>query len=57
VGLIAGCVTEIRHRARTLTVQRVNGAEHELHYDTLAVTAGAATRNFPSPASSNRRSA
>ncbi|MGP4051848.1 NAD(P)/FAD-dependent oxidoreductase [Streptomyces sp. 2A115] len=47
--LIAGSVTEIRHADRTVTVQPVNGAGHELHYDTLVVTAGAVTRTFPIP--------
>ena len=47
--LIAGSVTEIRHADRTLTIRPVNGAEHELRYDTLVVTAGAVTRTFPVP--------
>ncbi|MEU1185716.1 NAD(P)/FAD-dependent oxidoreductase [Streptomyces sp. NPDC005820] len=47
--LIAGSVTEIRHADRALTVRPVNGADHELRYDTLVVTAGAVTRTFPVP--------
>lgn len=47
--LIAGSVTEIRHAERTLTVRPVNGAEYDLGYDTLVVTAGAVTRTFPIP--------
>jgi NADH dehydrogenase len=47
--LIAGRVTEIRHNDRTVTVQPVNGAEYELDYDVLVVTAGAVTRTFSIP--------
>lgn len=45
--LIAGSVTEIRSAERTVTVRPVNGADHELRYDVLVVTAGAVTRTFP----------
>ncbi|MBW8793246.1 MAG: FAD-dependent oxidoreductase [Streptomyces sp.] len=47
--LIAGTVTSIRHADRTVTVRPVNGADYELRYDTLVVTAGAVTRTFPVP--------
>ncbi|MEU5314112.1 FAD-dependent oxidoreductase [Streptomyces sp. NPDC021562] len=47
--LIAGTVTSIRHADRTVTVRPVNGADYELPYDTLVVTAGAVTRTFPVP--------
>ncbi|MFI1034179.1 NAD(P)/FAD-dependent oxidoreductase [Streptomyces sp. NPDC020951] len=47
--LIAGSVTEIRHADRKLTVRPVDGADYELPYDTLVVTAGAVTRTFPIP--------
>ncbi|MFF3565044.1 NAD(P)/FAD-dependent oxidoreductase [Streptomyces sp. NPDC002574] len=47
--LIAGSVTEIRSADRTVTVRPVNGADHELRYDVLVVTAGAVTRTFPIP--------
>jgi NADH dehydrogenase len=42
-------VTEIRHKDRTVTVLPANGAEYELDYDILVVTAGAVTRTFPIP--------
>ena len=47
--LIAGAVTAIRHADRTVTVRPADGAEYELRYDTLVVTAGAVTRTFPVP--------
>ncbi|WP_351231554.1 FAD-dependent oxidoreductase [Streptomyces sp. NPDC002133] len=47
--LIAGTVTEIRNADRTVTVRPVNGADYELRYDILVVTAGAVTRTFPIP--------
>ncbi|MFF4113272.1 NAD(P)/FAD-dependent oxidoreductase [Streptomyces sp. NPDC001714] len=47
--LIAGTVTAIRHADRTITVRPADGAEYELRYDTLVVTAGAVTRTFPIP--------
>ncbi|MDT0549777.1 MULTISPECIES: NAD(P)/FAD-dependent oxidoreductase [Streptomyces] len=47
--LIAGTVTEVRHADRTVAVRPVSGAEYELQYDTLVVTAGAVTRTFPIP--------
>ena len=47
--LIAGRVTEIRHQDRTVTVRAANGAEYELDYDILVVTAGAVTRTVPIP--------
>ncbi|MER6081040.1 FAD-dependent oxidoreductase [Streptomyces sp. NPDC001833] len=47
--LIAGTVTAIRHADRTVTVRPADGAEYELRYDTLVVTAGAVTRTFPIP--------
>ncbi|MGW0578658.1 NAD(P)/FAD-dependent oxidoreductase [Streptomyces sp. NPDC002920] len=47
--LIAGTVTEVRNADRTVTVRPVNGADYELHYDILVVTAGAVTRTFPIP--------
>ncbi|MFG2958412.1 NAD(P)/FAD-dependent oxidoreductase [Streptomyces sp. NPDC048291] len=47
--LIAGTVTGIRHADRTVTVRPTDGAEYELRYDTLVVTAGAVTRTFPIP--------
>ncbi|MFF1473117.1 NAD(P)/FAD-dependent oxidoreductase [Streptomyces mirabilis] len=47
--LIAGTVTTIRHADRTITVRPANGADYELRYDTIVVTAGAVTRTFPIP--------
>jgi NADH dehydrogenase len=47
--LIAGTVTAIRHADRTITVRPAKGADYELRYDTLVVTAGAVTRTFPIP--------
>ncbi|WP_406103215.1 FAD-dependent oxidoreductase [Streptomyces sp. NBC_01003] len=47
--LIAGSVTEIRHADRTVSVRSASGADYELQYDTLVVTAGAVTRTFPVP--------
>ncbi|MGW2959290.1 NAD(P)/FAD-dependent oxidoreductase [Streptomyces sp. NPDC001220] len=47
--LIAGTVTTISHADRTVTVRPAKGADYELRYDTLVVTAGAVTRTFPIP--------
>ncbi|MFD7677416.1 NAD(P)/FAD-dependent oxidoreductase [Streptomyces sp. NPDC060187] len=47
--LIAGTVSQIRHADRVVDVHPVSGADYELHYDTLVVTAGAVTRTFPIP--------
>ncbi|MET7354329.1 MULTISPECIES: NAD(P)/FAD-dependent oxidoreductase [Streptomyces] len=47
--LVAGTVTAIRHADRTITVRPAKGADYELSYDTLVVTAGAVTRTFPIP--------
>ncbi|MFJ9357415.1 NAD(P)/FAD-dependent oxidoreductase [Streptomyces mirabilis] len=47
--LIAGTVTTIRHADRRITVRPANGADYELRYDTIVVTAGAVTRTFPIP--------
>ncbi|MFE4963666.1 NAD(P)/FAD-dependent oxidoreductase [Streptomyces sp. NPDC056660] len=47
--LIAGTVTAIRHADRTITVRPAEGADYELRYDTLVVTAGAVNRTFPIP--------
>src|SRR3954452_452495 len=47
--LIAGTVTEIRNRTRTVTVRPESGSDYELTYDVLVVTAGAVTRTFPIP--------
>ncbi|WP_124280009.1 NAD(P)/FAD-dependent oxidoreductase [Streptomyces sp. ADI93-02] len=47
--VIAGTVSQIRHVDRMVHVQPVNGADYELRYDTLVVTAGAVTRKFPIP--------
>ncbi|MGW6404377.1 NAD(P)/FAD-dependent oxidoreductase [Streptomyces sp. NPDC055134] len=47
--LIAGTVTAIHHSDRTITVRPAKGADYELRYDTLVVTAGAVTRTFPIP--------
>ncbi|MFC9645666.1 NAD(P)/FAD-dependent oxidoreductase [Streptomyces mirabilis] len=37
------------HADRTITVRPANGADYELRYDTIVVTAGAVTRTFPIP--------
>ncbi len=47
--LIAGTVTEIRDSERTVTVRPESGADYQLNYDILVVTAGAVTRTFPIP--------
>ncbi|MEU9289927.1 NAD(P)/FAD-dependent oxidoreductase [Streptomyces sp. NPDC048275] len=47
--VISGSVTEISNADRTVTVRPVSGADYELRYDTLVVTAGAVTRTFPIP--------
>ncbi|WP_329535989.1 NAD(P)/FAD-dependent oxidoreductase [Streptomyces sp. NBC_01450] len=47
--LIAGSVTKISNADRTVTVRPASGADYELPYDTLVVTAGAVTRTFPIP--------
>lgn len=47
--LRAGSAIEIRDADRRVVVRPVNGADHELSYDILVVTAGAVTRTFPIP--------
>src|ERR1051325_9994496 len=47
--LIAGKVTAIRNADRTVTVRPANGADYQVRYDILVVTAGAVTRTFPIP--------
>ncbi|MEV7991256.1 FAD-dependent oxidoreductase [Streptomyces sp. NPDC086077] len=47
--IIAGSVTQIRHADRTVVVRPASGADYELGYDILVVTAGAVTRTFPIP--------
>lgn len=41
--LVAGAVTEIRTSERTVTVRPASGADYQLTYDILVVTAGAVT--------------
>ncbi|CAM5698897.1 NAD(P)/FAD-dependent oxidoreductase [Streptomyces canus] len=52
--LVAGAVTEIRNTDRTVTVRPASGADYQLTYDILVVTAGAVTRTFPIPGLSNQ---
>ncbi|MFE6286167.1 NAD(P)/FAD-dependent oxidoreductase [Streptomyces sp. NPDC057877] len=52
--LIAGRVVEIRHADRTVTVRPERGADYELRYDTVVITAGAVTRTFPIPGVAER---
>ncbi|QFQ95067.1 NAD(P)/FAD-dependent oxidoreductase [Streptomyces phaeolivaceus] len=52
--LVAGSVTEIRHKDRAVTVRPADGAAYELRYDILVVTAGAVTRTFPVPGVAER---
>jgi NADH dehydrogenase len=52
--LVAGAVTEIRNSDRTVTVRPASGADYQLTYDILVVTAGAVTRTFPIPGLSNQ---
>ncbi|MER6065525.1 FAD-dependent oxidoreductase [Streptomyces sp. NPDC001792] len=47
--LIAGKATAIRNADRTVTVRPANGADYQVRYDVLVVTAGAVTRTFPIP--------
>lgn len=47
--IVAGSVTRIRHADHTVVVRPASGADYELTYDTLVVTAGAVTRTFPIP--------
>ena len=47
--LIAGAVTKVEHARRTVTIRPVQGADFELGYDIIAVTAGAVTRTFDLP--------
>lgn len=47
--LLSGTVTRIRHAERRLTVRLADGAEQDLPYDTLLLTAGAVTRRVPVP--------
>ncbi|MFE0203978.1 NAD(P)/FAD-dependent oxidoreductase [Streptomyces sp. NPDC058985] len=52
--LIAGSVTEIRNRDRTVTVRPESGPDYQLTYDILVITAGAITRTFPIPGISDQ---
>lgn len=47
--VVAGTVTEIRNSDRSVTVRSESGADYQLNYDVLVVTAGAITRTFPVP--------
>ncbi|WBB62472.1 NAD(P)/FAD-dependent oxidoreductase [Streptomyces sp. WMMC500] len=47
--LIAGTVTEVVSADRKIRVRPAHGAEYDLAYDVLVVTAGAVTRTFPVP--------
>lgn len=47
--LIVGSVVHIDHANRTATVRHIDGAEQELPYDIIVITAGAVTRTFPIP--------
>lgn len=47
--LISGSVTSIRHAERSVTVHPADGADFDLGYDIIVVTAGAVTRTFPIP--------
>ncbi|MDF2989652.1 MAG: dehydrogenase [Microbacterium sp.] len=47
--LVAGAVTHVDHRNRTVTVRPEDGEPFELGYDVIVVTAGAVTRTFPIP--------
>ena len=47
--LVAGAVTHVDHRNRTVTVRPEDGEQFELGYDVIVVTAGAVTRTFPIP--------
>lgn len=47
--VVAGAVTRIEHAARKVSVHPADGADFELDYDIIVVTAGAVTRKFPVP--------
>lgn len=47
--LVAGAVTAIEHGRKTVTVRPTQGADFEISYDVLVVTAGAVTRTFAVP--------
>ncbi|MEJ1112242.1 MULTISPECIES: NAD(P)/FAD-dependent oxidoreductase [unclassified Kribbella] len=47
--VIAGAVTSIEHARRKVQIQPVQGADFEMSYDVIAVTAGAVTRMFALP--------
>ncbi|MFI7062454.1 NAD(P)/FAD-dependent oxidoreductase [Kribbella sp. NPDC050124] len=47
--VVAGSVTKIEHARKTVTIHPVQGADFEMPYDIIAVTAGAVTRTFALP--------
>ncbi|MEU4605692.1 FAD-dependent oxidoreductase [Kribbella sp. NPDC023972] len=52
--IIAGAVTSIEHARHVVTVHPVQGADFELPYDIIAVTAGAVTRTLDLPGVAER---
>jgi NADH dehydrogenase len=52
--IIAGAVTSIEHARRTVTVHPLQGADFDLSYDVIAVTAGAVTRTLALPGVAER---
>ncbi|WP_433158648.1 NAD(P)/FAD-dependent oxidoreductase [Kribbella sp. CA-247076] len=52
--LVAGAVTSIEHARRVVTVHPVQGADFELPYDIIVVTAGAVTRTLALPGVAER---
>jgi NADH dehydrogenase len=52
--IIAGTVTSIEHARRTVTVHPLQGADFDLSYDVIAVTAGAVTRTLALPGVAER---
>ncbi|MFG1817605.1 NAD(P)/FAD-dependent oxidoreductase [Kribbella sp. NPDC049174] len=52
--IIAGAVTSIEHARKTVTVHPIEGADFDLTYDIIVVTAGAVTKTFAVPGVAER---
>lgn len=47
--VVSGTVTMIEHATKTVTVRPSEGADYDVSYDVIVVTAGAVTRKLPVP--------
>jgi NADH:ubiquinone reductase (H+-translocating) len=52
--LVAGTVTSIEHARKSVAIRPLQGADFEMSYDVIVVTAGAVTRTFALPGVAER---